>query len=113
MGSDSSPFMGRWRAAPEGQRRRGSAGGAAPEGPGRRGSAGGAGPDGLSAAVVQLLRELDLREVFTRMAVVGDEPKQAGFGLLLLARPILGQVFDGQSRKMLVELTVGLVQQPE
>ena len=52
-------------------------------------------------------------EVFTRMAVVGDEPKQAGFGLLILARPILGQVFDSQSRKMLVELTVGLVQQPE
>src|SRR5438270_13250936 len=103
--------MGRWRAAPEGQRRRGSAGGAAPEGP--EGQRRRAGPEGLSAAVVQLLRELDLREVFTRMAVVGDEPKQAGFGLLILARPILGQVFDSQSRKMLVELTVGLVQQPE
>ncbi len=42
LGSDSSPFMGRWRAAPEGQRRRGSAGGAAPEGQRRMGSADGA-----------------------------------------------------------------------
>src|SRR2546430_4442718 len=100
-------------SAPEGQRRRGSAGGAAPEGQRRRGSAGGAAPEGLRPAVVQLLRELDLREVFTRMAVVGDEPKQAEFGLLILARPILRQVFDSQSRKMLVELTVGLAHQPE
>src|SRR5258708_38250857 len=32
----------------------------------------------LSSAVVELLRQLDLREVLPRMSVVGDQPFQAG-----------------------------------
>src|SRR5216110_1783616 len=58
MGSDSSPFMGRWRAAPEGQRRRGSAGGAAPEGQRPRGSAEGAARWSLDGDPLERLRVL-------------------------------------------------------
>ena len=64
----------------------------------------------LRSAVVQLLCELDLRQVLARMPVVRDEPVEARPRLVFAPRPVLGQVVGGQPAEELVDLSVRLVQ---
>src|SRR5258708_12992006 len=63
----------------------------------------------LSSAVVELLRQLDLREVLPRMSVVGDQPFQAGSRPAVSPRPQLGQVRPLPRPKLLLHLAPALL----
>src|SRR5258708_351039 len=67
----------------------------------------------LSSAVVELLRQLDLREMLARVSVVREQPFQAGSRRAVSPRPQLGQVRPCHRPKVLLQLAIDQVQQGE
>ena len=59
---------------------------------------------------VELLCELDVGQVLAGVAVVGDEPVQAGFGAAAAAHERLGEVCGGDARGHRFQVGVGLVE---
>src|SRR5258708_22415115 len=67
----------------------------------------------LSSAVVELLRQLDLREVLPRMSVVGDQPFQAGSRRAGSPPPPLRQGRPRHPPHVLLPLAIDFVAQGE